>query len=241
MADETARAHWTVSRPRFALITGLVFLGVVIAHLISIVVHAPGEAPRLTQSLLMPTLILWFVMPLRQGRLPRRTFVLTIAALACSWIGDTLPGYVPPDLAFVAMIVPFFVAQLFWIAALWPERHDSLAYRRWQLVLPYLAAGAFVIALTAPFAGALLTLIVPYSLALIVMAVLATSLGPAGAIGGLLFMFSDSLIAIFTFAPLLNPGEPTRGLSIMSSYAAAQALIVLGLRRRGERDEYLSA
>ena len=93
-----------------------------------------------------------------------------------------------------------------------------------------------ILALTAPGAGALVWAIVPYAAVLCVTGVLATGLGWRGAIGGLLFIASDAMIAVFSFAPLLHPGDLVRGLLVMSTYCAAQAMLVWAVRERVTTD-----
>lgn len=214
-----------------------VFIAVAVAHLALRIAGADDVTIRVSQGLLMPALALWALSPLsRPGGLSRRVAVPLTIALACSWIGDLAPGFLAGDAGFLAMVGAFFVAQLAWIVTLWPWRRSSVAVgRRRPLLLAYAAAAVVVLALSAPGAGVLLAAIVPYAAVLAVTAVLATALGWRGCVGGLLFMASDAMIAVFSFAPVLDPGTLARGLAVMSTYCAAQGLLVAGVRRAEAR------
>jgi len=94
-------------------------------------------------------------------------------------------------------------------------------------------AAVVIIVLCAPAAGALLGAVIAYAAAICVMAVLATGLGPAAGIGAALFVVSDAAIALDAFGVLTLPGQ---SFWVMSTYIAAQLLLVLAVRRRARGD-----
>ncbi|MCE1180022.1 MAG: lysoplasmalogenase [Micrococcales bacterium] len=197
-----------------------------LVHLVAIVLGADALA-SVTQVLLMPVLAIAF---LAERPSPGRPRALFLAGLFFSWVGDSLPRVTPESVDFVAMLGGFLLAQLAYIAAFWPARGGSVARRSPLLVLPYIGYAAALIALCAKGAGALWPAVVVYGAVLATMAVLATGVGMLGTLGGILFMLSDSLIALGTFVPASD--FPGRSVVIMATYAAAQALLALGVLRR---------
>ncbi|GAB3479513.1 lysoplasmalogenase [Nocardiopsis coralliicola] len=215
-------------RPRRALrAAAAVFAAVAAAHLAG---HLLGLAgwDRPTQVLLMPALALCV---LAATRAPRpRTVRLLLAALAFSWLGDTLPGLAAEDTAFLLMVGGFLVAQAVYLAVFLPHRGASVLHRhRWALA-PYAGFVALLVWLCAPHAGGLLVPVLLYGLLLGAMAVLATGLGPWTAAGGALFLVSDALIALGAFVPGFT--LPSSGFWVMATYIAAQTLIAAGLLAR---------
>ncbi|RRJ86405.1 lysoplasmalogenase [Gulosibacter macacae] len=215
----------------------LPFLAVALVHLIAAAVQAQTLA-AVTQALLMPTLALVLLAPhpdaAGNGWWPR-TRLFALVALFFSFLGDLLPRFFDGDLSFAVLIGCFFFAQLAWIAALYPRlRHSIVVVQRWRLVL-YAVLAIIVLVLCLPAAGALAPLVIVYAVALTAMAILATGWGSFGTVGGLLFLVSDALIAIFTFRPEFDPGQPARSLLIMTTYIAAQFLLVLAVRQFSEK------
>ncbi|GAA1085920.1 lysoplasmalogenase [Nocardiopsis metallicus] len=190
---------------------------------------------RPTQVLLMPALALVLVAAVRRPR--ERLLTLAIVALVFSWLGDTAPAFASGDVAFLLMVGFFLVAQVVYVVAFWPYRARSALYRRRALLIPYVGFVAVLVWLCAPHTGRLLVPVLLYGLILGLMAILATGLNPRVAIGGALFLVSDALIALRAFAPGWD--LPQGGFWVMSTYIAAQTLIVLGLlaheRNREER------
>ena len=193
---------------------------------------------RPTQVFLMPALLL--VLAAATGRPRERIITLAMVALAFSWLGDTAPAFASGDTAFLLLVGFFLVAQVVYVVAFWPYRaHSVLTRHRWAL-LPYVGFVAALVWVCAPHAGGLLVPVLLYGLLLGLMAVLATGLGPWVAAGGALFLVSDALIALRTFAPGWDP--PQGGFWVMSTYIAAQTLIILGLlSRRTDRAERVVA
>lgn len=216
-----------------SLLTGGV---IALVHLLSHVL-AVGEGTvtltRVTQWLLMPSLalLLWASTQSATSRLVR----LVLLALFFSWLGDFLPGFTGEgDAPFLTMVGGFLLAQITYIAAFVPFRERSFLRTNRVAVYAYLCAFVALVYLCAPGAGALLIPVVVYGVVLTVMAVLASGLGRIGALGGALFFVSDAMIAIRAFAP--DAALPSSGLLVMTTYIAAQALLVAAvLEREGSR------
>lgn len=155
---------------------------------------------------------------------------LVLVALFFSWLGDTLPRFLTGDTAFLTLVGMFLIAQIVYIVAFWPSRRRSVAARPLGPVwlLPYLGLFALLLVLCAPHAGTLLVPVVLYGVALMTMAVLATGLGVLAGIGGAVFFVSDGLIAVRSLAGI---SLPAHDFLIMSTYIAAQILIVLAVVR----------
>lgn len=177
------------------------------------------------QVLLMPMLTLVAVR-LPVGRL--RTGVL--AALAASWVGDTIPRFVAPEVGLPVLLGCFAVAQTIWAITLWP---GSMRPGRRARVLAtaalLLAPSGWVVARCLPFAGVLAPAVIGYAALLLAMVALIAARGPLGVAGGLLFWISDALIAVTTFVP--GSRFAWYEVAIMATYAAAQGLIVATLLR----------
>jgi len=204
----------------------------VVVGIVQVVAQAtgPGWLAGLTQVLLMPVLVLVL---LTQTSSPRRRLVtLTLAALAGSWLGDTAPRFLDGDLAFLAMVGFFLVAQVCYIQAFRPYVADSIVRQS----RPWLAAyGVVVVALIAiclPGAGVLAPAVLVYGLCLGTMAVLATGVDRLAWVGGAFFLVSDGLIAIDAFSGL---DLPAHDVSVMATYVVSQLLLVLGVIRRDAR------
>ncbi|GAA4516365.1 lysoplasmalogenase [Brevibacterium yomogidense] len=204
-----------------------------------------------TQVLLMPLLVWCFLtavkarrrvqkqsvqrhsVPLHSGESePHARLVrLVLVALFFSWLGDTVPRFLAGDTAFLTLVGMFLIAQIVYIVAFWPSRRYSVAARRLGPVwlLPYLGLFALLLVLCAPHAGNLLVPVILYGVALMTMAVLATGLGVLAGIGGAVFFVSDGLIAVRSLAGI---SLPAHDFLIMSTYIAAQVMIVLAIVRR---------
>lgn len=211
------------------------FAALATAHLVAQLLGLDAWT-RPTQVFLMPALLL--VVAGATGRPHSRLVVLAMVALAFSWLGDTAPAFATGDTAFLLMVGFFLVAQVVYTAAFWPYRAESVLWRRRWLVAPYAGFVGVLVWVCAPHAGGLLVPVLLYGLVLGLMALLATGLGRWVAVGAALFLVSDALIALRAFTPGWDD-LPLGGFWVMSTYIAAQTLIVLGLvarpRARTER------
>lgn len=173
-----------------------------------------------TLVLAMPLLFGWFA-----ANRPQRDlgFWLTTGALAFSWLGDGIG-----TLGLIVKLAAFLIGHLCYIALFWPLRSRS-ALRRpaWLVGYALVIGGALV--WIAPQSGRLAPAVVAYGAVLGVMALLATGLNRVAAIGGALFVVSDLTIAVQVWV-LRAPYAGTEVL-IMSTYLAAQLLLVIGLVR----------
>jgi uncharacterized membrane protein YhhN len=219
-------------RPRTPAVGGLagLFVAVALLHLGAQLSGADDIADA-TQVLLMPVLaaVLWL-----QSCTPRsRLVVLTMVALGLSWLGDSAPKLTDGDAAFLVMIGFFLLAQVAYIVAFWSYRANSVLHVRRPLLLGYvLAVGALVGACAGGAAGMLVPVLV-YGALLGTMAVLSTGVNLLTALGGALFLISDGLIALDAFADGFDLAG--QGFLVMSTYIAAQSLIVVGVLRAGVR------
>ncbi len=205
-----------------------------------------------TSSIRLADVTQWFLMPLLAGWVlaaasarPRGRLVrLTLAALAASWLGDTVPDLVPSSSSFLVMVGFFLCAQLCYIAAFWPfrarsavrsPRPGSSARPRWRPAGAVAYGGALValVVACAPGAGSLLIPTVVYGVCLVSMAALATGVNGRVALGGAIFLVSDSLIALHAFTSWY--AVPQHGFWVMLTYVVGQALIASGVvaQRRG--------
>lgn len=192
------------------------------------------DADRLssvTQVLLMPALVLHFV--LQRPEWSRLT-KLTLVALGFSWLGDTVPRFLGGDPEFLAMVGCFLLAQVAYILAFRPYRYESVLHRRRRWLVPYVIVVVLLVAVCVPGAGLLAPAVVVYGVCLLAMAVLATGIHRLAAVGGVLFLLSDGLIALDAFAEWW--ALPQQDLVVMTTYVAAQLLIVLGMLRRASAD-----
>ncbi|WP_030489080.1 lysoplasmalogenase [Micromonospora chokoriensis] len=181
---------------------------------------------RLTKPLLMPLLAayLWRASAERAARPDR----LLLAGLAFATGGD-IALMIDGTGWFLAGMACFLGTHLCYLAAF--TRHGAAtALRRAPLVavplgyavltvaaLTWMWAGLTDVGLAAPVAG--------YALALAAMASTATTQGWRVGLGAALFLGSDLLIAAGVAGVAQPPGAP---VLVMATYAAGQALIVLG-------------
>lgn len=191
---------------------------------------AASTVANVSQYLLMPALALAVWVAVRS---PRPALVRwSVVALGFSWVGDTAPDLVGRDLAFLAMMGGFLVAQIAYIVAFWPLRRESLATRPWALVVGA-AVLAALIAVCASGAGSMLFPVVIYGACLVSMALLSSGVGRIAGVGGALFLVSDSLIALGEFSGL---DLAASGFWVMLTYVVAQALIAEGVVRRASQN-----
>ena len=212
-------------RPAARLLLGA-FAAVALVHLVAQLAGG-GRLTDGTQVLLMPLLagVLWCETSSPRGRL----VTLVLVALGLSWIGDSAPKLTSGDSSFLVMITFFLLAQVAYITAFWPFRGRSVLHVRRPLLLVYLAVVAALVAACAAGAGALLLPVLVYGACLGTMAVLTTGVNRLTAVGGALFLVSDGLIALDAFASGFD--LPAQGFWVMSTYVAAQVLIVAGVLR----------
>jgi uncharacterized membrane protein YhhN len=201
---------------------------VAVANLAALATGADALADW-AQWLLMPVLAVAFLALTRHvpGLDPRLRRV-TLAALGFSWLGDLLPHLAPQGAAFLVMVGCFLLAQITFIVGFLPHWRRSVLVSSRPTAALYAVVFVALIAACAGAAGPLLVPVVVYGFTLTSMAVLATSLGRVTGIGGALFMLSDSLIALEAFR---DWDGRLLSMTIMGTYAAAEAFLVLGISR----------
>lgn len=207
----------------------LALVVVTVVHLGAQVAAPDGVVADLTQILLMPAL-LWVLLTGTPN--PKSLLIKLVGVgIALSWLGDTLPRFADDgsDVGFALMLVPFFLAQLAYVAAFLPFASRSIIRRRPALLAPYVILLAVVIAVSADGAGALFPAVVLYGLVIVGMAVLATGIDVVATTGAVLFLISDGLIALSAFAAL---ELPLHGFWVMLTYVLGQTLITLAVSHR---------
>lgn len=206
----------------------LPFAVVSILHVVLLATGSPLAAP--TKLLLMPMLAVPVLLSARRLT-PRSTFVLLLAALLFSWLGDGAGAFFPAAPELPLMLLFFGIAHIAYIILF--ARH--LAVRRmpwWALV--YAAWWIAMIVFLGPHTGGLLVGVAIYGLVLGGTAAFSARCHPLVAVGGAFFLASDTLLAFRLFLPDGLPAWSSP--AVMLTYTLGQGLIVAGalitLRKR---------
>lgn len=202
---------------------------------VSVLAANSGSNPLLFQvskPLIMISLIGYYVAA--SSREVRSTTVLL--ALFFSWVGDVLLMFTG-DLFFMLGLGGFLVSHIFYTLSYRQHRTEEgegfLGVQKARFAFPIVLAGTGLLVVLYPSLGGLKIPVTAYALVLVVMALMAlfrfgytrqNSFWLVFA-GALLFMVSDSTLAINKF---LQPFAYS-GIVVMSTYMAAQFLIVSGL------------
>ncbi|MEO7268925.1 MAG: lysoplasmalogenase [Knoellia sp.] len=205
--------------------------GALTAYAVVVVVHLGAHLTsaeplaNATQWVAVPWLLIALV---SQTGLRSRLARFMAGGLLFSWIGDTLPDFVPDSVAFIALMGSFLVAHVLFIAGFWPWRRESLLGSRWAW--GYAAVAVVMVLVCAPHAGALTVGIAVYAAALALMALLSAGVHRLAGLGGVIFLVSDGLIAVGEFVPSVD--VPLPGFWVMATYLGAILLLTLGVVRR---------
>ena len=183
------------------------------------------------KPLLMITLALYFISA-SKGYPSWRVYV--VIALVFSWAGDVF--LISNDM-FIAGLVSFLMAHVFYIIAYHKTGAASGKLRPLDII-KFVLFGALLIWTIYPGLGGMLIPVLIYALLLLSMGVWAHKRRGATsatsftlvATGAILFVISDGLIAVNKFAFEV----PAERLLVMSTYIAAQYLIVRGLLNHEE-------
>lgn len=222
----TGTSHRVGPRDPVARTALVAFAVVAVVHLVAQLADLDAVTNP-TQWALMPLLAVTLWATARDR--PRARLVrLTLLALGLSWLGDTVPDLVGQDLAFLAMVGCFLLAQLAYVAAFVPYRRRSVL-RRPLRAAPYAIVLVALLIACLPGADDLAVPVVVYGVCLTTMAVLATGVHRLAAVGGAVFLISDGLIALDAFAPGYD--LPAHGFWVMATYVVGQALITAGVLR----------
>lgn len=187
------------------------------------------ELERFTKPLLMPLLI-FYVYRESIGKTTLKTLLLC-AALLFSWLGDVTLMYQSNQTYFMIGIGLFLIAQIIYIITL---RNATFQTPQFNILsaIPFLIYTGLLFYVLLP-AGDFTVPIVVYGLVILTMtysAYLRKEKTSAESfklafLGSVFFVLSDSILAINSFKEAI----PYGGVLIMSTYCAAQLLLVKGL------------
>ncbi len=200
-----------------------------IANLVAQVIPS-GDMNRFTKPVLMP-LLLFYILEYSSGRVTLKTLLLGLAILL-SWLGDVALLYQSDQLFFMIGLGLFLLAHITYIVVLKKSAFQNIRFDVLK-VLPFALYALVLFAILIPKAGDLAIPIFIYGIVISIMAGTArlregiTSQESYRWVlyGSLLFVASDSILAINKFYMEI----PVAGLWIMSTYTAAQLLLVLGI------------
>ena len=192
------------------------------------------ELNQFTKPLLMPLLIL-YVYKSSIGKTTGRILLLCLA-LVFSWLGDVVLMYQEDQLYFMAGIGLFLAAQVTYVVLLRKSCYQapSIDFKR---IIPFLIYGGLLFYILLP-AGDFTIPIIVYGSVIMTMAIMASlreghtsqSSFRLAMLGSIFFVLSDSILAFNSFHTTI----PYAGVWIMSTYCAAQLLLVMGLLKHVE-------
>lgn len=210
-----------------------IYIAVSIANLIAKVVPSE-ELNQYTKPLLMPLLMI-YVYKSSIGKTTARILLLCVA-LIFSWLGDVVLMYQSNELYFMAGIGLFLIAQITYIIVLRKSMYQKPTFS-FLKALPFVLYAGLLFYVLLP-AGDFTIPIVVYGSVIMVMAVMARSREgntshqsyQLALWGSVVFVLSDSILAFNSF----HTPIPYAGILIMSTYCAAQLLMVLGILKHVE-------
>lgn len=193
----------------------------------------------LAKPLLLPWMALYFLLYSAKGNFKW----MVLLAFFFSWTGDVLLMLsASREILFYAGVGGFFMAQLFYILVFsnyFKNQKKGFIIRKPLVLIPYILYLIGIIVLLFPgLDGFMRPIIVIYGGSLIAMAIAALNLrGKVPTLvfnlifwGSILFVLSDTMLAVNKFQTEL----PKSDVLIMSTYIAAQLLILLGLVKKEE-------
>jgi uncharacterized membrane protein YhhN len=180
----------------------------------------------IAKPLLMVSLLLYFISA-SKGYPKWR--VLVMLALVFSWAGDML--LLSSDL-FMAGLAAFLIAHIFYIIA-YHKTGAASGKLKVLDIIKLVLIGGILIRVLYPHLGGMLIPVLVYSMVLLGMALWAHKRRGATSArsfmlvstGAILFVISDGVIAVNKFAFEV----PAERILVMSTYIAAQYLIIRGL------------
>ncbi len=205
------------------------YIVIAAANLVAQVISSV-ELNRFTKPVLMP-LLLFYILEYSKGRVTIKTLLLSLAILL-SWLGDVALLYQSNQLYFMIGLGLFLAAQITYIVVLKKSTFQDIRFDILK-VLPFALFALILFAILIPSAGDLAIPIFIYGIVISIMAGTARLRDGLtfqesyrlALYGSLLFLASDSILAINKFYIEI----PVSGLWIMSTYAAAQLLLVQGI------------
>jgi len=221
-------------------LTLLLFFLVSAGELLSIVFQM-NELQLVCKPLIMITLGAYYFQRASDNR-----SVLAIMAILFSLGGDIALMMDSSDqIFFMVGLISFLISHIFYILVYRQHRVNEIAdalvgIQKLRVAFPIVLAGTGLVVILYPSLGALQFPVMIYALVLVVMVLNAlfrygrTNFKSFWLVfgGAMLFMISDSVLAINKF---LHP-VPNSGLYIMSTYIAAQFLIIEGLCAHFDRE-----
>ena len=192
----------------------------------SLHIRAEYYGPRYHVYLFKPLTMVFILLMAVQARQPGASFykVAIIAGLVCSLAGDVF--LMLPSDRFVAGLVSFLIAHLFYIAAVTSGTGFGFS---WRLLIPCVIYGLSMFSILAPYLGKMKLPVLVYMVVILVMAWQAwerwRQTGQSGALlaflGAVLFVISDSALAVNRFRGSYKSAQALT----LSTYFAAQWLI----------------
>jgi uncharacterized membrane protein YhhN len=190
----------------------------------SVHIWAEYRGPRRHVYIFKPLtmVFIWLIAILGQASMPLYKYMI-IAGLVFSMAGDVF--LMLPSDRFVAGLVAFLVAHLFYILAFMSEINTLI----WWPLIPLVIYGIVIYVILAPYLGKLKPPVLIYIIFILIMAWLAwerwSQTSQSGAllayVGALLFVISDTILAINRFRGAF---KPARALNLCT-YFVAQCLI----------------
>jgi uncharacterized membrane protein YhhN len=217
----------------------VLFLAAAMGEIVSIIVQLEG-LNMICKPLIMATLGVYYLSSVGQQR-----SLVVLLAIIFSLGGDVALMFDSIDpIYFMVGLVSFLVSHIFYIIAYHQHRNEDASnalqgIQKLRAAFPIVLAGTGLVVILYPTLGALRFPVIIYALVLVVMVLNGLfRLGRTNTrsfwlvfVGAMFFMVSDSLLAINKFLSAL----PSSGLLIMSTYMAAQFLIIEGLIEHSHR------
>jgi uncharacterized membrane protein YhhN len=176
------------------------------------------------KGLIIPFLIIIYLLNARQ-----KLRITILAALFFSWAGDVILGF-----SFIPGLACFLLAHVMYVISFFKTSGKSLIIpKRIYLLLPVILFGAGLLCLLNDNLDGMRLPVITYTIVILTMVVAAINrYGKVSRLsfvvvltGAILFVISDSLIALNKFGfPFMFSG-----VAVMTTYIAAQYLIVAGV------------
>jgi uncharacterized membrane protein YhhN len=223
-----------MARKHFWVWFGPIVLLNLVGHLLDVAL-----LEHITKPLLVPALLLNLFLNARNGvSAPVR---LVTAGLILSWLGDVILLFsARSELLFAVGLVAFLIAHLLYIAAYIRSVRGTTGaaflHRKPGWLLPFVLLFVVLYGSLYPGLGSMRIPVFIYTATILLMAIFALNRKdrvPEASFldclfGALLFILSDSLLAFDRFLVPI----PYAGAFVMSTYVAAQYLIVEGFSPR---------
>ncbi len=210
-----------------------IFTIILLAELICDNIESLNSWHYLTKPLILISLIIYFLK--QENNLDTKSKYLTLAALLFSLLGDVLLMFANiSSNFFISGLLAFLMAHIMYILVFIKKKntHKKASF----LILFLLIYGVGIFYFLKDGLGDMLVPVILYMLVILTMVITAFLRHESVSkmsynlvfLGAIFFVTSDSLLALNKF---YEPFE-TAGILIMLTYAIAQYLIVLGLKKQ---------